>query len=375
MDPTCRQEVSAMPISDDFLLTLLKACESLTPKPLVPRQYAEEQKLERGQVDAGLDELRGRGLVNLTEWMPDIGQGVVLTEYGLAALKEGRVPKGRVAPTADAQSNRDDVDDDDSGRSEAIRQSLLAPHRAPAMRVLFALILAYFFVGAVYALYYDLSIDDYLLGNGRKSNRVLIDLGALHPALVVREGGPARPQLERIVLFTFLHIGGLHLFMNLYFLNTLGRIVETIWGTWRFVAIYAISGIVSGCAVLLITIAQTSDYGQMPITAGASGCMYGIFVSMIVWFSMNYRYLPDNLVEAWSRSLRINTILLIAINFLPSVSWQGHFGGAVGGFLAAYLLHVHRHHATSAIRRLALLTLPIVPIAFFIAVLYATGWL
>ncbi len=365
-------ETSTMPIPDEFLLLLLHACDSLSPRPLYPKQFAEDQKhLDREQIDAGLDELRRRGLVKLTEWMRDLGQGVMLSEAGRLALKERKLPNSSPPPPTEPQADLIDT----AGQGEAVRQALLAPRRAPAMRVLFALILGYFFVGAVYALYYDLSIDDYLLGNGRRSMVVLIDLGALHPLFVVREGGPPRPEFERIVLFTFLHGGILHLFMNLYFLNTLGRMIETIWGTWRFLAIYAISGLVSGCAVLLITILQNPDFRQIPPTVGASGCMYGIFTSLIVWFSMNYQYLPSNLVAYWSHALRVNTILLIAINFLPSVSWQGHFGGAVGGFLASLLLHLHWHHPMRLARILALIALPIVPLAFFIGVLAVTGWL
>ncbi len=163
--------------------------------------------------------------------------------------------------------------------------------------------------------------------------------------------------------------------MNLYFLAALGPLIEALWGSWRFAVIYCISGIVSGCMVLLITIAQAAPNSEIALTAGASGCLYGIFASMIVWYSMNMRYLPENVINAWSRSLRLNVFILIAINFLPGISWQGHFGGAVGGLLTALLLHVQRFHAEPWARVLALCALPAVPLAFFVAVLSATGWL
>ncbi len=153
--------------------------------------------------------------------------------------------------------------------------------------------------------------------------------------------------------------------MNMYFLGTLGRQIEAMWGSVRFLVIYFVAGIVSGCMVLLLAPAG--------LTAGASGCLFGIFVAMIVWFALNHHHLPQNLIQAWSRNLGINVILLVAINFIPGTSWQGHFGGAVGGLLAALLLHVQRFHPVRAVRMLALAGVPLIPIGFFVAVLWQAG--
>ena len=45
------------------------------PEPLYPARYAREKNVERSELDAGLDELRRRGLVRFTEWVRDAGQG------------------------------------------------------------------------------------------------------------------------------------------------------------------------------------------------------------------------------------------------------------------------------------------------------------
>jgi rhomboid protease GluP len=65
--------------------------------------------------------------------------------------------------------------------------------------------------------------------------------------------------------------------------------------------------------------------------------------------------------------------LLFAINFLPRVSWQGHLGGAIGGFLVALLLHVQRFHPSRVVRWLALAGVPAIPVLFFLAVLWQAG--
>src|SRR5438093_542493 len=130
----------------------------------------------------------------------------------------------------------------------------------------------------------------------------------------------------------------------------LGRQIEAMWGWARYLGIYIVAGIVGSCAVLLIDGFRQVPPLQSGMTVGASGCLYGIFAAMIVWFSLNYQHLPDRLMQDWSRNTMINLILLIGINFIPNISWQAHFGGAVGGFLAALLLHVNRFHPARAVR-------------------------
>ena len=54
-------------------------------------------------------------------------------------------------------------------------------------------------------------------------------------------------EYERLILSAFLHIGLFHLFMNMYFLYSMGPLIESMWGGPRFLAIYLIATIVSGC--------------------------------------------------------------------------------------------------------------------------------
>ena len=220
-----------------------------------------------------------------------------------------------------------------------MRRAIFKPPVAWVTRWLVIANIAYFLFGAAFASFHGWNAGEYLAGEGRTTNAVLIELGALNPELVFLPNGQ-RPQYERIILFFFLHIGILHIGMNMYFLGTLGRQIEGMWGSSRFLVIYFVAGIVSGCMVLLLTPIQE----RQGLTAGALGCLFGIFAAMVVWFAFNHQHLPQNVVQAFSRNLGINIILLLVINFVPGVSWQGHFGGAVGGLLAALLLHLQCFH-------------------------------
>jgi membrane associated rhomboid family serine protease len=339
-------------VTEEFLLQLLRACADCAPAPLYPARFARENNLDRNRLDEGLDELRRRGLVKLTDWVKDLGQGRALTDAGEQALKTRRLAPARASAAAPANAAEEETGT--YGRGETVRRAVFNPHTAWVTRGLLTACIVYFIVGELYAW----SLQDV----PRPADKALVDLGALSLDLVFGNGAH-RPQYERIVLFCFLHIGLLHLFMNMYFLGTLGGQIEAMWGSIRFLIIYGIAGIVSGCMVLLLAPSGV-------VTAGASGCLYGSFVSMIVWFALNHQHLPQNLIQAWSRNLGLNVILLVGINFLDGISWQGHLGGAVGGLLAALLLHVQRFHPVRAVRILALLGLPLIPLGFFVAVLW-----
>ncbi len=344
----------------DFFFSCCRHVPIARTAPLYPAQFARDGNLDRARLDAGLDELRRRGFLQLTEWVKDRGQGCALTEAGRQALRTRRLAP--VAAAAPAEAVDDELDL--HGRGEIVRQAIFKPPTAWATRVLVSANIAYFLFGAAFASFQGRNVGDYLAGKGRTTNAMLIELGALHPELVFLPDGQ-RPQYERIVLFFFLHIGVLHIGMNMYFLGTLGRQIEGMWGTGRFLVIYLIAGIVSGCMVLLLH--------AEGLTAGASGCLFGIFAAMVVWFALNHHHLPQNVIQAFSRNLGINIVLLVVINFLPEVSWQAHFGGAVGGLLAALLLHVQRFSPVRAIRLLALVGVPLIPLGFFAAVLWQAG--
>ena len=266
----------------------------------------------------GWNELRRCDPIELTEWVRDFGQGCALTEAGRQAIVHQSLPprvavsSGREAGTGGGVTAYE--------RGEIVRGAFLEPCTPYVSRILIAVNVLFFLGGAGYAWKNDLPVGDYFAGTPGTTVPVLMEMGALRLDLVFLRD-PA--QFQRIVLFFFLHIGLLHLFMNMYFLGTLGPLIEAMWGSVRFLAIYCIAGIVSGCVVLLM------DYWlhRLSLTAGASGSLFGIFASFLVWFLFNQRFLPRDFVRAWSRNIGINLILLTAINFVPGVSWQGHLGG------------------------------------------------
>jgi rhomboid protease GluP len=354
-------------VSDETLLQLLQACADAAP--LYPARYAKAKNLDRARLDEGLDELRRRGLIKLTDWVKDFGQGRALTEAGSMALATRRLT---IAPSADP-SQPAEARVLAYERGEMARDAVYYAITPYVCRTLIAVNVLFFLYGAFVAWRLELPVTDYLVGKDggqRTTTIVLFETGALWGPAIFSRGPHARPEFERIVLFFFLHIGVLHLAMNMFFLATLGPLIEGMWGRVRFLAIYFIAGIVSGCVVLSLNMLERRD----SLTAGASGALSGLFASMLAWFYLNRQHIPPQLLQDWSRTLAINAFILIGISMVPGVSWQGHLGGAIGGFLAAPLIYAQRFHPSRTALILALLGLPLIPAAFFGVALWQAGW-
>jgi membrane associated rhomboid family serine protease len=127
-------------------------------------------------------------------------------------------------------------------------------------------------------------------------------------------------EYYRFITSSFLHVGWLHIALNMYALYLMGPPLERLLGWWRFLGLYLVAGLTGGVAAYVLT-------NQFAVVEGASGSIFGLFAAMWV---LNRRFGAD--------TSQITT--LIAINFalsffLARISWQGHLGGFIGGGLIA----------------------------------------
>lgn len=89
-------------------------------------------------------------------------------------------------------------------------------------------------------------------------------------------------QIWRLISAQYLHGGTWHLFMNMLVLHFLGRSLERMWSTARFLTIYTLCGI-AGNVFFTILAAQGVIPPSMP-AVGASGCIYGLLGVVAVLF-------------------------------------------------------------------------------------------
>lgn len=121
----------------------------------------------------------------------------------------------------------------------------------------------------------------------------------------------------------FAHVEIWHIGFNMLALYYLGPPLERVLGRARFLAVYFIGLFAASAFVIWLS------NPHMP-TLGASGAVFGLLGAF--------------LVIAWKNQGDVRTILLwLGLNvvftaFGPSISWQGHLGGFIGGLLASLII-------------------------------------
>ena len=135
-------------------------------------------------------------------------------------------------------------------------------------------------------------------------------------------------QWWRLVTAAFLHVGPVHLLLNMLALLVFGTELEGRLGRWRYLAVYFVSVLGGATAVQL--------FSQSPV-AGASTAIWGLMGSLGV------------LLLARRQDLR-GIVTLLVLNVLisvlvPGISLVGHIGGLVAGALVTGVLVLARRRA------------------------------
>ena len=141
-------------------------------------------------------------------------------------------------------------------------------------------------------------------------------------------GIAAYDQYYRLVTSAFLHYGLMHLLFNMWALYVVGPPLEQWLGRLRYGALYALSALGGSVLVYLLTPVNVP-------TAGASGAIFGLFGAIFVVarkLNLDVRMIAAVVV--------INLVFTFAGPALGTgaISWQGHVGGLIGGFVMAAII-------------------------------------
>lgn len=163
---------------------------------------------------------------------------------------------------------------------------------------------------------------------GSESIDTLIKYGAKYNPSILMDA-----EWWRIVSSMFLHIGLIHLIMNMIAVYYLGTLVERIYGSFRFFIIYMLAGIGGGLASFAFT---------TNVSAGASGALFGLFGALL-FFGLIYKRL-------FFQTIGMNLLILIGINIVfgftvPQIDNSAHIGGLIAGFIAASIVHLPKREA------------------------------
>lgn len=170
----------------------------------------------------------------------------------------------------------------------------------------------------------------YIFGNGSTNIMTLLNFGASYPPLV--RGG----EYWRLISSSFLHIGIVHLVLNMYALYIIGSQLEGFLGRTKYLVVYLGSAILGNLLSILFL--------GNSISAGASGAIFGLFGSLL-YFGYHYRIYLGNVLHS-------QLIPILIINFilgfvLSGIDIYSHIGGFVGGLLITMALGIPNKSNTS----------------------------
>ncbi|WP_077686268.1 rhomboid family intramembrane serine protease [Tessaracoccus aquimaris] len=136
-------------------------------------------------------------------------------------------------------------------------------------------------------------------------------------------------DLPNILWAPLLHFGWGHLIANSVPFLVLG-VVTYLSGPIKWVVTTVISTIISGLTAWLLGPIGT-------FTAGVSGVIFGYLTYLLVRGIFSRRI--GQIVIAVVVLAVYGSVLLGVFPTAAGVSWQAHLGGALGGIIAAWLLH------------------------------------
>ncbi|WOF23094.1 rhomboid family intramembrane serine protease [Microbacterium betulae] len=130
-------------------------------------------------------------------------------------------------------------------------------------------------------------------------------------------------QPWRLLTVALVHGGIWHVGLNMLSLWMIGRILEPVVGSARFLALYVLSALGGSVAVALLSFTT-------PVV-GASGAVFGLLGALLVIG----RRLGGNIT-----GILVLLGINLVIGFLPgfNVSWQAHVGGLVTGLVVGLVL-------------------------------------
>jgi rhomboid protease GluP len=143
--------------------------------------------------------------------------------------------------------------------------------------------------------------------------------------------GTTNGQWYRLFTATFVHIGALHLALNMWVLWDVGRLTERLAGNAGFAVLYVLSGLAGS----LVSLA----WHPLLVSAGASGAIFGVCGALLGFLVRRHDSIP---MEALTK-LRNSGVAFLAYNLLyglvaPNIDLAAHLGGLGAGFLCGLAL-------------------------------------
>lgn len=174
------------------------------------------------------------------------------------------------------------------------------------------------------------------VAGGASNSNVLVEFGAKVNVLI-QDG-----QWWRFITPVFLHAGFEHLLLNMVTLYFLGYQIEAIFGHWRFLGIFLLSGIGGNFA--------SFAFNPNAISAGSSTAIFGLFGAFLM---LGESFWENPYIRQMTKTFLLFIAMNLVFGFLSTgIDLAGHIGGLIIGFLAGYIVGVPKIGQISFIKRI-----------------------
>lgn len=132
----------------------------------------------------------------------------------------------------------------------------------------------------------------------------------------------------RFVTSIFIHIGFSHLLFNGFSIFVFAPELERLFGHIRYAIFFIVTGIAGNLASHLV--AASRPFEGFTLSAGASGSIFGIFGAYLALVLLRRAF-----IDKGTYTTIVTLVVMGAIYsfIVPNVSWQGHLGGFLAGFI------------------------------------------
>jgi membrane associated rhomboid family serine protease len=154
--------------------------------------------------------------------------------------------------------------------------------------------------------------------------------GPLLQAGYVSRDAVAAGEWWRILTSAFLHVGLLHLVLNMWALYLFGPLLEQLYGHLEYAVIYLLCA--AGGSVLTILVAPDQA------AVGASGAIFGLLGLAFAVSRRRHLALPRQTRMVLGQIGTLLAINLAFTFFVPGISITGHLGGLAVGLILGWLL-------------------------------------
>jgi membrane associated rhomboid family serine protease/Flp pilus assembly protein TadD len=192
---------------------------------------------------------------------------------------------------------------------------------------------------------------------------IIINL-IIFAAMIVSGVSPFNPKTEQLLMWgadygpgafngkwwllltcVFVHIGAMHLALNMWCLWSLGRLAERMFGNWTFLALYLFSGLGGSIASVW--------WNPTVVSAGASGAIFGVAGGVIALWLLGKSSFPRAVVKQNLTGVLAFTIYNLFYGFFNrGIDNAAHLGGLVAGLAlgAALQMQLTRTEGASRLR-------------------------